>query len=580
MSYEIRIYYESLEQGYHHIKEIIQQELKEINSAINIKLIKLKGNYKYYSKNIAPIIYWKDPDVLITIIKDGIEYPLLLIEYSNAVFTEDHELQRFDGLVAAAKNNCIYVKISPLTKGSNNSHGGNTNFNHAGPFSLIFKKFQKIFYHFNWDCNDLGVVDVDSNYLSIPNKLENFNYFINKLLSTSLNFNLENDWIFNFQSSLLEKKEFKKWEEILRNFSLPNYKLLSTSRTEWIENKKEFRLKFNRFGHAMDPERGMLAYYGVLTNNQTLSLICFNEDINGWYKDIPKENQISSYISLNGLNNSKDFLKCWLMGSGLENNSDFVKLVSSLDDKSNYLEIDLTIFLKNNYVKLNKALRTIFYYSTGFEITDKNNITKIKFIWNSVDFSEDYSNHKKITPIQETLNFDEDDITYISIHNILKINNYKILAVSYPGAQGDRVVLTEPGTGRSQKRKYIDIVATMENKFTCLQENKGKFTPASIQKEIYELKNYKSNSEYIGGFKSFMEKYEGKIHGLIKIGVGFWANKKFTIMSIQNLDMDELDYFIYISSDKKKWKIWTSGSPDMFILNEGEVNIPKTYEVI
>ena len=163
---EIRIYYESLEQGANYIKPLIDKSLG--NKKVKVNLINLKGSYKYYSRNIAPIIFWKDPDILLTAVFDGIEYPIVLLEFSNAVFTEDHELQRFDGLVAAAENNCIYAKISPLTKQSASAHGGNINFDYIGPFSLIHKKFQKRFYHFDWECDKKGIVLVDDKYLSCP----------------------------------------------------------------------------------------------------------------------------------------------------------------------------------------------------------------------------------------------------------------------------------------------------------------------------------------------------------------------------------------------------------------------------
>jgi len=96
---EIRIYYESLEQANHFILPII----KKYNKKSKVKLVRLKGSYKNYSKNVAPIIFWKNPDILITSIIKGEEFPLIQIEFSNAVFTEDHELQRFDGLVAITR---------------------------------------------------------------------------------------------------------------------------------------------------------------------------------------------------------------------------------------------------------------------------------------------------------------------------------------------------------------------------------------------------------------------------------------------------------------------------------------------
>ena len=138
---EIRIYFESVEQANHFMKPTIKNSLKRINIDVPIKLVKLKGKYLYYSQKIAKIIYWKDPDILISIIVDNEELPLLLIEFSNAVFTEDHELQRFDGLIAAAENDCIFVKISPLQKESPSDHGGNVEFDFMKPYALIFREY-------------------------------------------------------------------------------------------------------------------------------------------------------------------------------------------------------------------------------------------------------------------------------------------------------------------------------------------------------------------------------------------------------------------------------------------------------
>ena len=141
---EIRIYYESIEQAQNYVRPLIDKELK--GSKIKTKLIKLKKDYRNYSKNIAPLIYWKDPDILITAIYKGMEYPIVMLEFSTAVFTEDHELQRFDGLAVAAQNNCIYVKISPLSKRSQSGdHGGKTDFDALGPYAIILKKFGKLF---------------------------------------------------------------------------------------------------------------------------------------------------------------------------------------------------------------------------------------------------------------------------------------------------------------------------------------------------------------------------------------------------------------------------------------------------
>lgn len=578
---EIRIYYESIEQGANYIKPLIEDVLKKYKLKVDVKLIKLKGSYSYYSQKVAPIIFWKDPDILITAIIDKVEYPLMLIEFSNAVFTEDHELQRFDGLVASAENNCIYVKISPIHKESQSEHGGNIEFDYVGPFSLILKKFGKLFYHFDWVCNDEGIVDVDKTYLSVPKKIDEFNKLIECIFKflAQIKFT-EEKWINEFEKEILNIKFFKDWKETLTKFNLPDIAKLDSSRSEWMSSKKEFVLKLNRFGHAMDPERGMLAYYGTLYS-KTVSKMMFNEQNNAWYKDIPKENEINNYIKKNGLKKGYDFLYCFMLGSGLYNNEDFQNLVSKYkSSRDDVIKINISDFLSKHYLSLNKAMRTIFKNSIYLFIVDEDNNLKLNLVWENFKKDGDYSLLPQITCITDRTYFDEDDVTYIMVHNVLKQNDFIILAVSYPGAQADRVVLIAPGTGRKQERRYIDIISYVPKKFTNLQENKGNYSPSEIQKEINELSKYKTERDYIQAIGSFLDRFDPNAPRVIKIGVGFWANSKFTVSKIKELDIRNLDYFVYLTSDKKEWFIWSTGKENMFKVTNGKISIPQTFEIV
>jgi len=191
----------------------------------------------------------------------------------------------------------------------------------------------------------------------------------------------------------------------------------------------------------------------------------------------------------------------------------------------------------------------------------------------------DFTRFSDLTPIQNRTAFDEDDITYISVHNVLRQNGYKLIAVSYPGAQGDRVVLAEAGTGRRQQRRYIDIISYLPKSHSALQENKGKFSPASIQYEITELAKYKTDKAYKSTIENFAERFDNAAPKVFKIGVGFWASSSFNIKHIQKLEIDKLDYFIYIKSDQTNWKVFCTGKTKFFSETEGKVDLPKVYEV-
>lgn len=576
---EFRIYYESLEQAENYIKPLVENALLRINKKIGVKLIRLKGNYLYYSRNIAPIIFWKDPDILITTIKEGIEYPLLLIEFSNAVFTEDHELQRFDGMVASSDNDCVYLKISPLSKKSRNEHGGNVDFDYIGPFALIYNKLGKLFYHFDWECDKNGSVIVDENYLSCPKSIDKLDYFIEKLIEVALKSKLgSGHFVSGVEMALNRDKLFHEWKNKVATFKISELKGLKSSRTEWIESSKELRLKLNRFGHAMDPERGMLTFYGVMYP-KTVSKMLFDDENSAWYKDTPNELRISNYIKSNGLHSGYDFLHVLALGSGLDVYEDFKKIESLfMKNVDDYLEIDLSDFLRRNYNSLNKALRTIFKYSVSFVIVDKNNKSRLRFNWSIERHDNNYKNLPKVTKIKERKSFEEDDITYIMVHSVLKQNDYKIIAVSYPGAQSDRVILIAPGTGRRQERRYVDIISYLPSKYTTLQENKGQYSIAAVQSDIDEISKYKDAKDHIKGLNNFIDHFDKNAPKAIRVGVGFWASSKFNIDAIKSLDIRNLDYFVYITSDRKEWIIWNTGKDEMFKIKKGAIKLTKTFE--
>lgn len=577
---EVRIYFECLEQAAHFIKPILEQTEPYRKGKFEIKLIRLTGNFRYYSKLIASVVYLKDPDILITIVEDGIEYPLFQLEISTAVFTEDHELQRFDGIVASTENNCIYGKLSPINKVSSSAHGGNTKFNFLTSYKAIYDKLGKLAFHFDWPCDEKGNVVVNPTYMSCPVEVQTLTIFLQQLTKfiSSRKINFET-WLVDFEKELIKEEGFPEWIEKIKAFSLPELKMLTSSRTEWKETSKEFFLKINRFGHAMDPERGMLAYYGTIHDN-TIAKMLFNSDNSAWYKDTSNEETITKYLKKHGLKTAGDFLYCFLLGSGTHRNKAFVELAKKYEGSiKQSIEIDLTEFLTDHFHSLNKALRTVFKFSKQFHIIDKDGTTRIRFVWKPFNTGNTFEKHPDITPIQNRVSFDEDDITYISVHNVLRQNGYKLLAVSYPGAQGDRVVLAEAGTGRRQQRRYIDIISYLPNSHSSLQENKGRYSAASIQYEITELGKYKTDKSYNSTIEKFVERFDKAAPKIFKVGVGFWANNNFNIKHIQELEIDNLDYFIYIKSDQTSWKVFCTGKTKLFRHTEGKVDLPKAYEV-
>ena len=124
---EIRIYAEVLEQGLD-FKSYLKDILQELHISASIKNI--------YSKKCRDRIILdtdslldrvrkvKDIDVLISAIDNDEEYPLLIVEYSTAVPTDDHRMQRSDVYFWGAQLKVPVLKISPKNKHMDMDFGG------------------------------------------------------------------------------------------------------------------------------------------------------------------------------------------------------------------------------------------------------------------------------------------------------------------------------------------------------------------------------------------------------------------------------------------------------------------------
>lgn len=134
----------------------------------------------------------------------------------------------------------------------------------------------------------------------------------------------------------------------------------------------------------------------------------------------------------------------------------------------------------------------------------------------------------------------EDVITFASVA-LYKKMLCELVAVSYPGAQGDRCILI--GKGRNVDRKYIDIIALKKEKISAnvfLQESKDNFSKSA--KDVKKLNEVISSKEDIDGLKELIHKVtlleKNKISQDIKISIG----SKYSA-DIANYDVDYIFMF-------------------------------------
>lgn len=154
--------------------------------------------------------------------------------------------------------------------------------------------------------------------------------------------------------------------------------------------------------------------------------------------------------------------------------------------------------------------KSIFFLSTKLLLTDKDRKTICEITWNSKSINQYLNKIKTInyTPIRiKDLTFSdakEDIITYASVELYKKIK-CDLLAVSYPGAQGDRCILS--GSGRTVLRDYIDIIAyRVENSklIVYLEEYKDDFRKS--QPDVDKLNNIISSPQKMEGLSKLFSK--------------------------------------------------------------------------
>ena len=543
-------------------------------------------NPKQY-REIAKILFFKNPDVIISVIDErDIEIPLMIIEFSTAVFTKDHELQRSDNFLVALISKAIFVKISPVNKTSVD-HGGDTNYDYIQPFALLYNKHKLLSFHINWEVDKKfsNILEKDEKYKSFPKRYNSLSELIKIVFESYMESSQK--WRKKLEEKVNNSVNFKEWIEKLKNSKIENIEDLQSSRTFYSDGN--FTLKINRMGHAMDPERGMLIYYSLFFRDKCKKIISkfiFSPYTKTWYNGVSSEQEITEKIEeIKHRNpmffNEKELLEFIFYGLSLPGTFDeFSKNIELLiKNNLNIKEIDITEYIQKYHRYFNTSFRTLITCSDMIEIEDgEKSYVTIKWNPHIADISFSIFNqlpNKSIITLRETL--DEDDITFLTIHSFFKENNITTLAVSYPGAQSDIAILPERGTGRQQKRIYIDAIGLKE-KSLIFQENKGKFSKKEINSDIEKLKKFKIEKAYISSVKDFKEKYHIEADKLY-LGVGFPSTNPEKILI--KIKINDVDYFFVVDNKKKIWKVFSSIENDheIFEKKSGNFDLIKTYIV-
>jgi len=592
MKKQIRIYYECLEQCLHYIKPIIEKIIDK--KEVEIVLIKRPKSMKdLNSGSIAAIQTMTTPDALVTGIVNGKEYPLVLIEFTKAVTTEDHELQRTYGAVAAYLSGAYYLKLAG-EKYSEKEFGGAKYNSFSTPKIFIDKVGYEGYIIADWETekNNKYTLQRNLKYPSCPLSIAIFTATLQDTVSTFVN--SEKDW---FSKSLAKLKKNKSYQIYRKQVDAATgaKELLET----WKSRKKlryfvepDFvRVKINRFSHAMDPERGILTFISSLFS-EIPEVFGIYALVRSRGNDLMKQDMTTLDLMRSklatALEKDKSGLPEWL----IDEFKKVTKKAKSLDEVIDFQPIWEKYKSK---ITENKVVMTLAYFLDGMYLNHNGiclkwnkrklvNSTNKNFL-SAFSAYFGFSNYTQPTPITEVTNneVDEDEVTYTILHKVLIPNGFQIVSVSYPGSQGDGAVLPNPELGKAQPRKYPDIIALppANSKIDAvLNESKGMFSKSDIEKDLKKILCYKTDSKLKIALKEtlFVAQVIDKNKQLknIVIGVSFGIKNGFTT----DWQPDRVD-FIFRIVDRKLWAIGIFNQELKSLIDniEGNTDFPKVFKL-
>lgn len=507
----IRIYSEVLEQGLN-FKYYFQK------SGYNVKIQNVytkKDRHIFSEKDslIDRIRKVKDVDILISVISQDKEYPFFMIEYSTAVPTDDHKMQRSDVYYWAAELKVPIMKISPSSKGMSMDFGGGAKFNDDIERVVAYNRGALLF-PIEWkNIEKKDILQTSEDEISCINYSDEIEVIINKLLSILTLSSSYDEYYVSVYNNYT-----KRYSNALTKYSKNQLCDIIVNSSRFIKENGKICVKINRFGHAMDPDRGVLYFVNMLVGvENTITEIQINRSANynnrGGYKSlfdaISRENLLKDYVTniIKNKNNKfseEDAVYIFLQALNIDNNLQLKKI----KDKEYFIDDNILCKFLTEYSGI--ATKSIFFLSSELRLTDadRNLICKIQWNTSPIKMFLDSVKVRNYTPVNikelENKEAKEDIVTYTSVLLYRKIKT-KIIAVSYPGAQGDRCILT--GEGRNVLRTYIDIIACKESDMgltVYLEECKDKIRKSSS--DVIKLNKICSEPDYINGMKHLFKK--------------------------------------------------------------------------
>jgi hypothetical protein len=532
----IRIYFEAIEQGLFFLKPAV---VRALGDDVEIQLVKLSrlGRTSEVARSLMPSLGFKDPDAIITALINEVEVPLLWIEISTSVETQDHVLQRFDSQVASGLAKIPFVKVQ-ARRLARSDHGGQTNFDFKETFQILFREFGIASAQLEWPITNDGLLAIrHEKFKACPAS----DLGLSDLISATYKGATEGmganesllEWASNASGNAIA-------QEIRENTSDLVAFVESRRSTRFYKTGNSWTLKFNRWGHAMDPERGMAWYYSKRIGTRIFGRIHDKE-----------------------AKTVEEAMENFRLATGIQ-------IKFNGEDEGATIGIDDIVRQK----KYNRSGLAIIANCSEFTVADSLGRDLIRFTWLALNdpFPEPQAALNDSTKLYEYEGFGEDEVTFVAATQIFPTNGIEVQSVSYPGAQGDFALMQ--GSGRSAKRTYIDLIGFKQGSdatTVLLVESKGTNSADRVGQD----------TEKILGWRDDPEKKEILDQSLpLTQRIKYVAGTAYPGTIPVNVPRaNELD-FIFLTS-RSKWSVWAevgSEAEKLFMVASGVTELPQLFE--
>ncbi|MDR0850018.1 MAG: hypothetical protein LBN07_00860 [Christensenellaceae bacterium] len=504
---KIRIYCEVFEQGLD-LKQYIcaAKKIAEQNILI-VYNKKTKGAIVPSNSVVARIRKSKDYDILVTVISGAKELPLFAVEYSTAAPPDDHKMQRSDTYFWGQVYKFPVIKISPTSKGMNKEFGGGKKITDSFERHIAIKN-GSVAYFIAWEeiSNELLKVDAERpSCMLYSAEIEALiRGFIN-IYENSLNAE-------DYYNKCLA--EYKSKYNDYQTYGPADYKRIfeDSLRYHWYQDK--LAAKINRFGHAMDPDRGVLCFISMMLGSENcIAEFQVGRDSQVSYKSLfdgtSREAEMMEFIKDKEVLSAEDAIHIFKHSLNL---GAHLNLTQPNEKEYYFSDEALHNYLINGS---SISVKSLFLLTSEIVFTDASRQRICSIKWN-LAISKRYKNTfyvNDFAPISigliDSAGIGEDIITYCTF-NLYKQMLHEIIGVSYPGAQGDKCILVGEGKGKKVKRIYADSISykVLNGKAAVfLTEAKDNLKKSSEDAE--KLNTIIRDRECVGGLRKLCEKAAG-----------------------------------------------------------------------